>query len=235
MNPSKFKLYKVFEKNLTLSNSNSPCKDLGWPAYDSTVTHGFGPVKMTLDLFDKPSATVQKVANCPDLAALRSSTVTGGSFKPAVLSGTWYEQSYLDVAQVGAGCQRLDVTYNESTGIITAPFTATYGPAPFTIAESYEPKDEQVEPGMYTKTATPPFNLPGKNLLKIPTVVADVDDEVLILYSCLDAKLTGVKEVVIATRSKILEDGKLESIVQRAKDLGIDTSSLKAVDQTKCK
>lgn len=57
MNPKDYKLYHFFEKNLTKADSDSPCKVRGYPKYDSIVTHGFGPVKMTLDLYDlgKPS------------------------------------------------------------------------------------------------------------------------------------------------------------------------------------
>jgi len=56
MKPSDYKLYHFFEKNLTKSESDFPCKGFGYTKYDSTVTHGFGPVKMTLDLYDEPSA-----------------------------------------------------------------------------------------------------------------------------------------------------------------------------------
>merc|ERR1712199_118368 len=55
MDPKKYNLYHFFEKNLTLSDQPSPCHAFGFTKYDSTVTHGFGPVKMTLDLYDKPS------------------------------------------------------------------------------------------------------------------------------------------------------------------------------------
>merc|ERR1711968_93813 len=54
MNPKEYKLYHFFEKNLTKSAVDSPCKSFGYSKYDSTVTHGFGPIKMTLDLYDLP-------------------------------------------------------------------------------------------------------------------------------------------------------------------------------------
>merc|ERR1711907_497592 len=57
MKPSQYPLYHFFEKNLTKSESDEPCKGFGFTKYDSTVTHGFGPIKMTLDLYDEPSAT----------------------------------------------------------------------------------------------------------------------------------------------------------------------------------
>ena len=51
MKPSQYKLYKIFEPGLTLATDNTPCADHKFHTYDSTVTHGFGPVKMTLDLY----------------------------------------------------------------------------------------------------------------------------------------------------------------------------------------
>merc|ERR550514_2279743 len=54
MDPSKYSTYHFFEKNLTKALTDSPCSGFGYGKYDSTVTHGFGPVKMTLDLYDSP-------------------------------------------------------------------------------------------------------------------------------------------------------------------------------------
>jgi hypothetical protein len=67
MDPSKYNLYHFFEKNLTKSDSDEPCKGFGYTKYDSTVTHGFGPISMTLDLYDLAStneadATLYKVS-----------------------------------------------------------------------------------------------------------------------------------------------------------------------------
>jgi hypothetical protein len=56
MDPKEFWLYKIFEPGLTIANDTT-CGGLGYPTYDSTVTHGFGPVSMTLDLYN-PSKTV---------------------------------------------------------------------------------------------------------------------------------------------------------------------------------
>ena len=56
MKPSDYPKYHLFEPGLKAANgTNTPCDDLSYPTYDSTVTHGFGPIKMTLDLY-KPSA-----------------------------------------------------------------------------------------------------------------------------------------------------------------------------------
>lgn len=53
MDPKYFWIYKVFEPSLAKDNStNTPCADRKYTVYTSTPTHGFGPVKMTLDLYD---------------------------------------------------------------------------------------------------------------------------------------------------------------------------------------
>lgn len=55
---SKFALFKVFEKNLTIADGSTgykSCADLGWPKYRETVTHG-DPLHLltcTLDLYDR--------------------------------------------------------------------------------------------------------------------------------------------------------------------------------------
>ena len=66
--------YHFFEKNLTLSPVASPCTSLfGFTKYDSTVTHGFGPVSVTLDLYDLPNESFVS-ARCalPELSLLPS-------------------------------------------------------------------------------------------------------------------------------------------------------------------
>ena len=58
MDPKDYPKYHLFERNLTKAISAYPCRGFGYGKYDSTVTHGFGPVKMTLDLYDPNSAAV---------------------------------------------------------------------------------------------------------------------------------------------------------------------------------
>ena len=55
MKPSQFAEYKLFEPGLTAAEDDSPCRDFKYADYNQTVTHGFGPIKMTLDLY-APSA-----------------------------------------------------------------------------------------------------------------------------------------------------------------------------------
>jgi len=56
MDPKKYNLFHAFEKNLTKADNDSPCKVFGYTVYDSTDTHGFGPVSMTLDLYNQPDS-----------------------------------------------------------------------------------------------------------------------------------------------------------------------------------
>ena len=51
MDPKKFWIYKIFEPGLEKSETNTPCADREYTTYVNTPTHGFGPIKMTLDLY----------------------------------------------------------------------------------------------------------------------------------------------------------------------------------------
>jgi len=69
-------LYHIFESGLKKATSNTMCADLGYTAYESTVTHGFGPIKMTLDLYNptpkegeaKPVATETSIMSATETA-----------------------------------------------------------------------------------------------------------------------------------------------------------------------
>lgn len=75
MDPSKYSTYHIFEKNLTKATTDSPCSAFGFTLYDSTVTHGFGPIKMTLDLYDKPA--VWQVTETTTVYTLEGVDTTG--------------------------------------------------------------------------------------------------------------------------------------------------------------
>merc|ERR1712166_1313924 len=54
--PSKDYLkYKLFEPGLKLATTNNMCDSLLYNDYVETETHGFGPIKMTVDLYAKPA------------------------------------------------------------------------------------------------------------------------------------------------------------------------------------
>lgn len=54
---SDYNKYHLFEPGLTKADNDSPCLPLGFPDYDSTVTHGALNIKMTLDLYNPANAT----------------------------------------------------------------------------------------------------------------------------------------------------------------------------------
>jgi len=69
MDPSKYDLFHFFENNLTKADNDSPCKSFGYTVYDSTDTHGFGPVSMTLDLYNLPAVLTETDNNMTEQAS----------------------------------------------------------------------------------------------------------------------------------------------------------------------
>lgn len=59
MKDSLFWLYRIFEKNLKKATSATPCADLKFTKYYETQTHGFGPIKATVDLYDPATPTME--------------------------------------------------------------------------------------------------------------------------------------------------------------------------------
>ena len=106
---------------------------------------------------------------CPDITKYRS-TYVENNYDPDLMTGLWYEHMYIDIAQVGASCARLNATYNESNGVLTSDFEVQYGGLPFSITDVYTPPQNGTMKGYYVKTV----KMPGSKLLPIPTVVSDV-------------------------------------------------------------
>ena len=52
--PSDYNKFHLFEHNLTKAKDNTPCASFGFTDYLETDTHGFGPVKATLDMYKFP-------------------------------------------------------------------------------------------------------------------------------------------------------------------------------------
>jgi len=53
MNPSDFLKYKLFEPGLKKATIDNMCDGLNYTEYKETETHGFGNIKMTVDLYKK--------------------------------------------------------------------------------------------------------------------------------------------------------------------------------------
>ncbi|ORX82470.1 hypothetical protein BCR32DRAFT_267624 [Anaeromyces robustus] len=54
MKSSLYWLYHIFESGLLEAESEHPCSELGFTEYDTTETHGFLFIQMTLDKYSKP-------------------------------------------------------------------------------------------------------------------------------------------------------------------------------------
>jgi len=99
MNPSHYHIFKVFEPNLTLANGKS-CRWMGYPKYDSTVTHGLYPLSMTLDLYDPRRVEAQEVTLhkvhdgvCAELT-LQESAITRAASLVGLASGSCKDQGF---------------------------------------------------------------------------------------------------------------------------------------------
>ena len=169
-------------------------------------------------------------ASCPDVTKYRSANVLQ-NFDPSKLSGLWYEQGYLDVAQIGASCPVLNNTIINST-FLTMDLSVKYLVLPFSIKEMFFRTNET---GYYIKQA----DMPGSSLLKIPTVVVDFTEkdgvyESLTLYGCLAPLGIVTEEIVFATRERYPPAGLYPSMVTTARSIGISFGSPTQPDWTKC-
>ena len=90
MDPKKYAIYKIFEPGLTKATDNTPCKDNKYSGYDSTVTHGFGPIKMTLDLY-KPDSEEKASDDTPPHLSQAWVALSTGDGEP----GATGKESYL--------------------------------------------------------------------------------------------------------------------------------------------
>ena len=53
ISPDDYIKYKIFEPALTKANTSQPCYEKGFVYYVDTETHGFGPIKIVVDLYTK--------------------------------------------------------------------------------------------------------------------------------------------------------------------------------------
>ena len=176
---------------------------------------------------------------CPDLPSQRTPYVAQ-SFNATRLTGMWYEHSYIDIAQIASTCQTLNSTVAvDGSGIVTMAFRVDYGKLPFTIQEVYTPV-EATTMGYYSKEA----KMTGASLLKLPTVVVDVghadNDDGNVLYTHMTLSTCAVKlgiavrEVVLATRSRVRDEALLGKMVATANSQGVDTTGLLQSNWTAC-
>jgi hypothetical protein len=178
-------------------------------------------------------------ASCPDLAGLRSSAVANMSAVEIAqsLDGFWYENAFIDIAQIGASCQTLNSTIagpEWQAGRVDMDFAVKYigELIPFHITESYKPDD--VIPGVFMKHAA---SVPGGKILQLPTAVVSATPDAFVLFSCLkEPILPPVTELVIASRKETMDDATVASLIAMAQAQGVpfDESDVKRVNHTGC-
>jgi len=201
------------------------------------------------------SAAAAVATTCPNMTAFRSRTIID-SFDPAKLNGLWYEQAYIDVAQIGATCQTLNSTFvphehdwslpspssssrDTINGNVVMAFKVNYGKIPFTITELYT-QNQPPANGSYTKTA----EVPGGKLLKLDTVFVDATlsadgttyDTVTIASCIAPLDAAEVRELIFATRIPTASNATLAAMEATARGLGIEfsTSQLRLVTRNGC-
>eukprot|EP00040_Diaphanoeca_grandis_P043779 m.10243 g.10243 ORF g.10243 m.10243 type:complete len:200 (+) comp8200_c0_seq1:80-679(+) len=182
-----------------------------------------GVIIITLGI---PSTTADL---CPNVTTYRSQYVQE-SFEPSLLSGLWYEQAYIDIAQILSKCQTMNASYSNTTGIIDIDFKVDYGPIPFTIVEVYTPINSATK-GYYIKEA----RMPGAQFLQLRTAVVDVGHNgmapytTMTLYSCVNKLGIKVPELVFATRDRTPNATVLAEMEKTARSLGVqwDDKNLK--------
>lgn len=177
-------------------------------------------------------AGTASASSCPDIPSLRSPYVQQ-HFDASGLLGLWYEQAYIDVAQVGASCPTLNGTF-KADGTLDMAFKVDYGKMPFTIQEEYHATNTT---GYYIKEA----DMPGAGFLKLPTAVVDVTlqqsggrYDTMILFSCTTKLGIEIPELVFASRSPTMDSSDLEKLQAAAKAQGVqwDAQKLKVVNRT---
>jgi len=179
--------------------------------------------------------------SCEAVARLRSEAVQK-NFDPALMTGFWYEHSFIDPAQVGASCQTLNATFNPGTNILSTDFSVLYGSQPFTIVERYAPEDS-MKKGVYKKYVDIPFGIPGGSLVKLPTavVMAELSPDgsrydSVVLSSCSGFLITTIQELVIASRKPSMDEQQLRVLLQAAREQGVNfqEADLQHVDHSRC-
>mmetsp|Transcript_66866 Transcript_66866/g.184403 ORF Transcript_66866/g.184403 Transcript_66866/m.184403 type:complete len:233 (+) Transcript_66866:265-963(+) len=207
------------------------------------------------------------VGSCPaDISIYRTSSVTGGDDGDGLdlmkMNGLWYEQAYIDLAQVGESCQVFNNTYlgeasedlgdgsdgvdgvggvdgvdghvMSSTSGIDQKFHVKYGPIPYTLPLHYDTTDQT---GVFQRYA----QYPGGKFLKFPSVVVDAvlsDDGTeytsLSEYLCYMIGPIEYVEIRIATRGVSVTNDELEEMEDVLRGVGIQYDNLTYVDHNGC-
>lgn len=176
---------------------------------------------------------VVRAWSCPDdITAFRTDAVIE-SFDPAKLSGLWYEQAYIDLAQVGESCQVFNNTILGEDGGIDQKFHVIYGFIPYTLPLHYDIQDQ---PGVFDRYA----KYPGGQWLKFPSIVVDFTTDAAGNYVTLSEylcySLLGIEyvEIRLSTREASVSSDIIDSMESVVSAQGIEYDSLTYVNQTGC-
>jgi len=120
MAPADYPMYKRFEKGLTKAPDGdfSPCTTLGFSDYDSTVTHGFASIKMTLDLYNPDEASY--LTDTPDCTVERKVDQDLGTCGELCIDGSIKDLMEKHGGVTPGSCAELDYTIFDHTEEINA-------------------------------------------------------------------------------------------------------------------
>jgi hypothetical protein len=172
-------------------------------------------------------------SKCPaDMSVFRSDAVAN-SFEPAMLDGLWYQHAFVDVQKAGvqkitgSNCQTMVNSHDDETGVVTIDFTDErrkpffFATPPIKLKEDLTPYDDRK--GFFEKKGGSLLKAGEIAQLTMPTVVVEVTDDLLTLYSCLDLfNAVEVSELVFASRSPTIDDATLQAMKDFAVKQGIE-------------
>ena len=117
MDPKSFWIFKIFEWNLADANGiDNICEVNGYSIYSETVTHGVGPIKATLDLYnpDTPTSSPDNSGKCA------TPPVADNFVSNSQYEGVWYEIGKIQTAggaffERNCVCTEVNYTQLDST------------------------------------------------------------------------------------------------------------------------
>lgn len=176
---------------------------------------------------------VARAWSCPDDITVYRTDAVVESFDPAKVSGLWYEQAYIDFAQVGESCQVFNNTFLGDDEGVDQKFHVKYGIIPYTLPLHYDILDE---PGVFDRYAM----YPGGQWLKFPSIAVDYTTDAEGNYDTLSEylcySLLGIEyvEIRLSTREASVTSDVIESMENVLVAQGIVYDSLTYVNQTGC-
>ena len=178
------------------------------------------------------SLTPLCAATCPDLASLRTATVAS-SFDARLASGLFYENSYIDLAQIGASCQRMNKSATSATGSIIEDYSVYYGTIPFPLPLVYNATSTR---GLFSRYMALAPELPFPSVVVDARLSADgTRYDALTEYLCWQVLGLDYVEVRLSTRWAQPPSGLIADLEATARAQGVEwTGNLTSVNFTGC-